>query len=59
MALIGMADAMLTDLESVESAEQLDQKLQGLFGPLLGGLLGPGADVEFDSGADDPAATEG
>lgn len=58
MALIGMADAMLTDLESVESAEELDQKLQGLFGPLLGGLLGPGAGIELDSGADDPAATD-
>jgi hypothetical protein len=58
MAVIGMVDAMLTELEAVESAEELDQKLQGMFGPLLGGLLGPGADVEFDSGADDPAATE-
>jgi len=43
MALIGMADAMLTELEAVETAEQLDQKLQGLFGPLLGGFLQPGA----------------
>jgi len=43
MALIGMADAMLTELEGVESAEQLDQKLQGLFGPLLGGFMQPGA----------------
>ena len=55
MALIGMADAMLTELETVETAEQLDQKLQGLFGPLLGGLLGPGAEVGFDSGSEDVA----
>jgi hypothetical protein len=41
--LIGMADAMLTELEAVETAEQLDQKLQGLFGPLLGGFMQPGA----------------
>ncbi len=43
MAVIGMADAMLTELEGVESAEQLDEKLQGLFGPLLGGFMQPGA----------------
>jgi hypothetical protein len=55
MALIGMADAMLTELETVETAEELDQKLQGLFGPLLGGLLGPGAEVGFDSGSEDVA----
>jgi hypothetical protein len=43
MAVIGMADAMLTELEGVESAEQLDEKLQGLFGPLLGGFMQPEA----------------
>jgi hypothetical protein len=59
MALIGMADAMLTELEAVETAEQLDQKLQGLFGPLLGGLLGPGLDVEPGAEGEDAAATDG
>jgi hypothetical protein len=38
-----MADAMLTQLAAVESAEELDQALQGLLGPLLGGLMQPGA----------------
>jgi hypothetical protein len=41
--LIGMADAMLTEIAAVESAEELDQVLQGLLGPLLGGLMQPGA----------------
>lgn len=43
MVLIAMADAMLTQLAAVESAEELDQVLQGLLGPLLGGLMQPGA----------------
>jgi len=43
MVLIGMADAMLNELAAVESAEELDQVLQGLLGPLLGGLMQPGA----------------
>jgi hypothetical protein len=43
MVLIGMADAMLTQLATVESAQELDQALQGLLGPLLGGLMQPGA----------------
>jgi hypothetical protein len=56
MVLIGMADAMLTELAAVESAAELDQKLQGLLGPLLGGLLGPAGDAEmsWDSEAADP-----
>jgi hypothetical protein len=43
MAVIGAFDGMLTQLESVETAEQLEQAIQGMLGPLLGGLLGPGA----------------
>ncbi len=43
MVVIGMADAMLTQLATVESAAELDQALQGLLGPLLGGLMQPGA----------------
>ena len=43
MMLIGMADAMLNDLAAVQSSAELDQKLQGLLGPLLGGLMQPGA----------------
>jgi hypothetical protein len=43
MMLIGMADAMLNDLAAVQSSAELDQKLQSLLGPLLGGLMQPGA----------------
>jgi hypothetical protein len=43
MAVIGMVDAMLTQLATVETAEELDQVLQALLGPLLGGLMQPGA----------------
>lgn len=58
MMLIGMADAMLTQLAAVESAEELDQVLQGLLGPLLGGLLGPGAEVELDAGSESSGPTD-
>jgi hypothetical protein len=59
MAVIGMVNAMLTELEAVETPEQLDAKLQGMFGPLLGGLLGPGLDVELGAEGEDAAATDG
>jgi len=59
MAVIGMVDAMLTQLEAVETAEQLNEKLQGMFGPLLGGLLGPGAEVELGTEGEDAAETDG
>ncbi len=59
MAVVGMADAMLTELAAVETAEQLDEKLQGMFGPLLGGLLGPGLDAELGAEGEDTAATDG
>jgi len=57
MAVIGAVDGMLTQLESVETAEQLEQAIQGMLGPLLGGLLGPGggeAEVGSDSEGADP-----
>ena len=42
MMMIGMIDGMLTELESVETAEQLEQALQGFLGPFLGGNMGGG-----------------
>jgi hypothetical protein len=43
MMMIGMLDGALTELETVETAEQFEQAIQGLLGPFLGGLMGSGA----------------
>jgi hypothetical protein len=56
MALIGMVDAMVTELAAVETADQLNEKLKGMFGPLLGGFMQPGEDEAI---IEEPAATDG
>lgn len=43
MMMIGMLDGALTELETVETAEQFEQAIQGLLGPFIGGLMGSGA----------------
>ena len=56
MMVIGMVDGILTELESVETAEQMEQALQGLLGPFLGGLqgmMGPEEPPVWDEPADD------
>jgi len=54
MAVIGMVDGLLTQLESVETSEQLEQAIQGMLGPLLGGFMQPG---EGEAAIEEPAAT--
>lgn len=62
MALIGMLDGVLAQLETVETAEQFDQSIQGLLGPFLGGMMGGAPDeiveevewVEEDEPEDGP-----
>jgi hypothetical protein len=40
MMIVGMVDGALTQLESVETAEEFDQAIEGLLGPFLGGMMG-------------------
>lgn len=42
MMMIGMVDGVLAELETVETAEEFEQAIQGLLGPFLGGMMGPG-----------------
>jgi len=53
MMVIGMIDGVLTQLETVETSEQLEQAIQGFLGPFLGGGMGPGFQP-----APDPESTE-
>jgi hypothetical protein len=61
MMVIGMIDGALTEIESVDTTEELEQALQGLLGPLMGGMMQPGEPVPEGDGAgaaDAPATTE-
>lgn len=50
MMMIGMVDGVLAELETVETAEEFEQAIQGLLAPFLGGMMGPdeGEPVETD-----------
>jgi hypothetical protein len=48
MMMIGMVDGVLTQLESVETAEEFDQAIQGILGPFLGGMMGADDDIGDD-----------
>jgi hypothetical protein len=55
MALIGMADGVLGQIEMVETTEQFDQAIQGLLGPFLGGIGDEAVELEWtdeDTGDD-------
>ncbi len=48
MMMIGMVDGVIAQLETVETAEEFDQALQGLLGPFLGGMMGGEGELSFD-----------
>lgn len=48
MMVIGMVDGMLTQLESVQTAEELEAAIEGALGPMLGAFMQPG--MEGDMG---------
>ena len=48
MMMIGMVDGALTQLETIETAEEFDQALQGILGPFLGGMMGAGDEAIED-----------
>lgn len=39
MMLIGMADGVIAQLETAETAEEFEQAIQGILGPFLGGMM--------------------
>jgi hypothetical protein len=45
MMMIGMVDGVLTQLESVTTAEEFDQAIGAVLGPLLGGMMGAGDEI--------------
>ena len=48
MMMIGMVDGVLAELETVETAEEFELAIQGLLGPFLGGMMGPGEEEPFE-----------
>lgn len=42
MMMIGMLDGALAELETVETAEEFEQAIEGVLGPFLGSMMGPG-----------------
>ena len=58
MMAIGMVDGMLTELESVETSEQLEQAIQGFLGPFLGGNMGEGFMSEPSTSDPAPGTTD-
>lgn len=58
MALIGMADGALTQLGTVETTEEFDQAIQGIFGPFLGGMMGAGDEMADDEWTEDTGAED-
>jgi hypothetical protein len=42
MMLIGMADGVIAQLETAETAEEFEQAIQGILGPFLGGMMAAG-----------------
>ena len=53
MMMIGMVDGVLAQLETVETAEEFDQAIEGLLGPFLGGMMGPGEDEMYEYDEDE------
>ncbi|HSN54348.1 MAG TPA: hypothetical protein VLT32_06730, partial [Candidatus Sulfomarinibacteraceae bacterium] len=59
MMLIGMADGVIAQLETAETAEEFEQAIQGILGPFLGGMMAAGEagelvlepEADADSGA--------
>jgi len=48
MMMIGMVDGVLAQLETVETAEEFEQAIQGLLGPFLGGMMGADEEMMFE-----------
>ena len=53
MMMIGMVDGVLAQLETVETAEEFDQAIEGLLGPFLGGMMGAGEDEFYEYDEDE------
>jgi hypothetical protein len=53
MMMIGMVDGVLAQLETVETAEEFDQALEGLLGPFLGGMMGSDEDEMYEYDEDE------
>jgi hypothetical protein len=55
MMMIGMVDGVLAQLETVTTAEEFDQAIQGILGPFLGGMMGAGEEmtIEIEDEGDD------
>ena len=45
--LTSTIDGVLAQLETVETAEEFDQAIEGLLGPFLGGMMGPDEDESY------------
>ncbi|MEX1310295.1 MAG: hypothetical protein AB1Z65_07750 [Candidatus Sulfomarinibacteraceae bacterium] len=53
MMMIGMVDGVLAQLETVETAEEFDQAIEGLLGPFLGGMMGADEDEFYEYDEDE------
>ena len=58
MMMIGMVEGVLTELETVETAEEFEQAIQAVVGPFLGGMMGAGEDMYDDTEYSDDAESE-
>jgi len=48
MMMIGMVDGAIAQLETVETAEEFEQAIEGLLGPFLGGMMGADKEMMFE-----------
>jgi len=48
MMMIGMVDGAIAQLETVETAEEFEQAIEGLLGPFLGGMMGAEDEMMFE-----------
>jgi hypothetical protein len=58
MMMIGMVDGVLGQLETVKTAEEFDQAIQGILGPFLGGMMGAGEEMTIETEPEDDAESE-